>query len=603
MYYWEVGTDSVNYLLPFFRLAPVQVTSWGSAGTTGHPAIDYFISSRQLEPDNAAARYSERLVLLDSLLMCAARPAPPAAPPDRAKFGLPVAAHWYVCVQSPLKFHPDFDEALAQILRRDPAGLVVTIAGKNPAWTERLRTRRHQTMPDVAQRFITLPRLAHPDYLGLLALAEAVLDTFYFGGGATTYDALAVGAPLVTLPGQAMVSRVGLACYRQMGIMETVADTPAAYVEIALRLGADPAWRNVLKARILAANVGLYDDEKVVQQMSQFFKQAVQLSPPAAAPLQPISLNLEFTGQTPPPAWPSVSVCMIVKNEADTLADCLTALGDFATEVIVVDTGSTDRTVEIAQSLGARVEYFPWIDDFAAARNESLKYAAADWVFWLDADDRISADNLVRLKQALASNQADVYVCNVTGDTAEGEDAQTTAHHFRLFRNGLGLKFVYPLHEDLAFYLASRPVTVAYTNVVIKHIGYSISPEHFQAKARRNLQIIRRALAREPQSIRWQHHLGLTQNNLGQYEEALAAFQAVLAQPGPGLAESMRYDAFNNMAAIYVKLNQPEAAKAVLQQALADFPGGGICIFLPASFILIWMSQRRRLICWKRPAL
>ena len=289
-----------------------------------------------------------------------------------------------------------------------------------------------------------------------------------------------------------------------------------------------------------------------------------------AQPAAPAILN--FDGIIPPPAWPAVSLCMIVKNEEATLADCLQAVGNFPAEIIVVDTGSTDRTVEIARRFGAQVEHFTWIDDFAAARNESLKYAMGEWIFWLDADDRLSPENLTRLKQAVASGLADVYTCRVTGDAAENEQVQTTAHHFRLFRNQVGLKFVYPLHEDLALAQANRPVTVAHTTIEIRHIGYNISPELFRAKTERNLQIIRRCVQADPANMRWQHHLGLSLTIVGRHAEAAQALEKVVARQGQGVNEADLYYTYINLAASYVKLGQPHRAEPVLQQALARFP-------------------------------
>src|SRR3712207_5969033 len=84
-----------------------------------------------------------------------------------------------------------------------------------------------------------------------------------------------------------------------------------------------------------------------------------------------------------------VSLCMIVKDEEHNLPDCLGPVAGLFDELVVVDTGSSDRTKEVAAALGARVFDFPWCDSFAAARNESLRHATGDWVFWLDADDRI----------------------------------------------------------------------------------------------------------------------------------------------------------------------------------------------------------------------
>ena len=90
---------------------------------------------------------------------------------------------------------------------------------------------------------------------------------------------------------------------------------------------------------------------------------------------------------------PKLSLCMIVRDAAHTLRPCLMSIRDWVDEMIVVDTGSIDRTPEIAQELGAKVSHFPWIDDFSAARNESLRLASGEWLFWMDADDTIDADN------------------------------------------------------------------------------------------------------------------------------------------------------------------------------------------------------------------
>src|SRR5207237_2451906 len=98
-----------------------------------------------------------------------------------------------------------------------------------------------------------------------------------------------------------------------------------------------------------------------------------------------------------------VSLCMIVKNEEHNLADCLASVADLVDEVIIIDTGSTDRTKDIAAGFGARVFDFPWVDSFAAARNESLRHATGDWVFWMDGDDRLDPANRTKLQALFAS--------------------------------------------------------------------------------------------------------------------------------------------------------------------------------------------------------
>ena len=96
---------------------------------------------------------------------------------------------------------------------------------------------------------------------------------------------------------------------------------------------------------------------------------------------------------------PKVSLCMIVKNEEKNLPDCLASIRDAVDEIVIIDTGSTDGTRQIAASFGARVFDLPWSDSFADARNASIEHARGEWIFWMDADDRIDAGNLEKLKK------------------------------------------------------------------------------------------------------------------------------------------------------------------------------------------------------------
>src|SRR5262249_38226503 len=95
---------------------------------------------------------------------------------------------------------------------------------------------------------------------------------------------------------------------------------------------------------------------------------------------------------------PRVSLTMIVRNEEYHLPDCLASVRDLVDEAVVVDTGSTDRTREVAKSFGAILGEFPWVDDFAAARNAALDHATGDYAFWMDADDRLDEDNRHKLR-------------------------------------------------------------------------------------------------------------------------------------------------------------------------------------------------------------
>ena len=260
--YPDIGMYPLTYFLAFSRLAPVQCVTWGHPVTTGIPAMDYFLSARELEPEDADAHYSEQLIRLVHLPTYYYRPALTGAARDRADFGLPEDAHLYLCPQSLFKFHPDFDLALAALLRRDPHGVLALISGAQPQWTHLLHERFWRQIPDVADRILYLPQVGLADYLQLLTLADVVIDPPYFGGGNTSYETLALGIPIVTWPGPFMRGRVTSACYRLMGMDELIAGDAGAYVELACRVANDRAWRAALQAKILERSSVLFEDTR-----------------------------------------------------------------------------------------------------------------------------------------------------------------------------------------------------------------------------------------------------------------------------------------------------------------------------------------------------
>jgi len=273
LYHWQVGSDPFNYFLPFMRPAPVQVTSWGTHVTSGVPALDYYLSSVLIEPPGSEARYTEALLRLATLPTYQDPVPRPDPPPRRSEFGLPEGARLYACLQRLQKVHPDFDPLLAGILRRDPRGLILLLADRHGQAAARLAARFRAAMPDVAGRVAFLPRLSHAAYLRLLALADVALDPPHYGAGGTAYDILGLGVPLVTLPGARHVARYALGCYRKLGVMDPVADSPARYVELALRLGADRAYRDEVSARIAAAVPVLFEDAEAVREHERAFEQ------------------------------------------------------------------------------------------------------------------------------------------------------------------------------------------------------------------------------------------------------------------------------------------------------------------------------------------
>ncbi|HKD35221.1 MAG TPA: tetratricopeptide repeat protein [Pirellulales bacterium] len=260
-YFWEVGTDSLSYFLPFFRLARVQCTSWGWPVTSGIAAMDCFLSSELLEPPDSDAHYNEQLMRLANIPNYYSRPTSPVPGANRERFGLSADQHIYVCAQNPAKIQPDFDVLAGEILRRDPSGVLVIIEARWPAVTAAIRERFARQFPDCANRLKLVGRMVQTDYLTLLATADVVLDTIHYSGGANSvYDALSVGAPVVTLPGRFHRGRYTLAAYRTMGIASCIAKSAEDYIQLAVALANDAGGRRAVVNEIAATRGALFDN-------------------------------------------------------------------------------------------------------------------------------------------------------------------------------------------------------------------------------------------------------------------------------------------------------------------------------------------------------
>jgi predicted O-linked N-acetylglucosamine transferase (SPINDLY family) len=275
LYFWEVGTDSTNYFLAFSRLAPVQCTGWGWPISSAAPEIDFHLTSEALAPAAADAYFRERLVRLPGLPAFAPRlrAQPSASPPE--SFGLPAGATLYLCPQNLRKVHPDFDEILGGILRSDPQGIAAFVHDRSPLFGAALQRRWRRTLPDVLERLVLLPRRRPDDYIRLVASARVILDTPHFGGSNTAYDHVAAGVPAVTMPGDTPASRYTAALYAAMQIDGGIADSPSAYVALALRLANDDAARAELVAAIRAAAPAVFETPVAVDQLADCFAAAI----------------------------------------------------------------------------------------------------------------------------------------------------------------------------------------------------------------------------------------------------------------------------------------------------------------------------------------
>lgn len=271
LYYWEIGSDSTNYFLPHLRLAPVQCTSWGTPDTTGIATVDYYLTWGGWECEGYRERYSERAVALERPPVCYLRPEFDSASfMARSGFGLDPERPFYLCPQNPLKIHPDFDDLLARLLEREPRAQLAVIAGSDERWSDLLQQRWRKTMGPRAESIRIFPRQSYQGYFNLVSLADAVLDTLHFSGGNTSFEILATGTPIVTLPGKPARSRFTHGCYQLMGVDDCIARDEVDYLDIVSRLGNGPGFRSAVRKKIAANRDALFEDVAAVKGFQEF---------------------------------------------------------------------------------------------------------------------------------------------------------------------------------------------------------------------------------------------------------------------------------------------------------------------------------------------
>ncbi|MDF3074623.1 MAG: repeat-containing protein, partial [Alphaproteobacteria bacterium] len=268
--YPELGLNRFIWCLGFARLAPLQITAWGHAATSGLPEIDLFLGSSELDPPGAEAFYSEDLARLDPPPVCYQPHLTEAARSDTAVLGLLPEAHVYLCVQALSKLRPDFDLVLARILAADPKGVLVLVGRPSMQSLRIIKRRLAASIRDVERRVRLVEWLSDADFVALLQRADAILDTHHFAGGHTSYDMIALGFPFVTLPGSYSKGRVGTMLYRMIGITDLIARDEDHYVELAVRLAGDRAWRDQLGARMKRAAAQFQDWQPGLKTLAEF---------------------------------------------------------------------------------------------------------------------------------------------------------------------------------------------------------------------------------------------------------------------------------------------------------------------------------------------
>ena len=287
-----------------------------------------------------------------------------------------------------------------------------------------------------------------------------------------------------------------------------------------------------------------------------------------------------------------ISACIIARDEEPFIGACLASLREAVDEVVVVDTGSRDRTVEIARAAGARVIQRPWPADFSLARNWSLDEATGDWALVIDADERLLPGAAPVVRELAARGTADGYLVNIH-HFLEDEENHLVSQRVGLFRRDPRFRFVGRIHEQLPAALWESGATLSPSRIHLVHDGYEAWVRQAKRKHERNLALIHEELARAPEDARWHYYLGQEYQALGRVEEAARAFQRALDLAGSG--SRLTIPAVLRLLLAYARMGRWDELVAVAEKYRSGYPACTDIAFIEARVLLALGNPRRAL--------
>ncbi|MBW2109295.1 MAG: glycosyltransferase [Deltaproteobacteria bacterium] len=271
----------------------------------------------------------------------------------------------------------------------------------------------------------------------------------------------------------------------------------------------------------------------------------------------------------------TLSLCMIVKDEQAWLGRCLQSVKGCVDEIVVVDTGSTDRTVEIAKGFGARVYFHPWEGDFAKHQNQAIDHATGDWILRMDADEVLAADSCKKIREAIEDDKADAFFINYLSFFNNGASCLRESK-IRIFRNLDEIRYQGAVHEQLTGYRHPRTL-----NVDTYHYGYDLNGKEKERKLRRTTALIKKEIDKDPKN--YFQHLCLAQCYAvnDQYPESIE--QAFI---GLRLMNEFNVEGHEKLWALYMvssgflKIGDLQEAEKHAKEAVAISPDHLDCLFV-----------------------
>ncbi|MFI3177752.1 MAG: glycosyltransferase [Eubacteriales bacterium] len=229
-----------------------------------------------------------------------------------------------------------------------------------------------------------------------------------------------------------------------------------------------------------------------------------------------------------------ISVCIIAKNEEEKIGTCLDSLKPYNFEIIVLDTGSTDSTKEIALKYTSHVYDFTWVDDFSAARNASIEKASHDWILIVDCDECIESCDTSALEAHMANHkdQMGSITCKSEAEDPNGGVTYSYGELPRFFHKG-DFKYDGIIHEQVVPYSKDASFESTLLPITLLHTGYHLSDEEHARKSARNIALLEQAVLKQPNSSYYHFQLGLDLSKMNEYARAKECFQTALSLDPP----------------------------------------------------------------------
>jgi len=272
----------------------------------------------------------------------------------------------------------------------------------------------------------------------------------------------------------------------------------------------------------------------------------------------------------------TISLCMIVKNEEDLIDQCLTSVNDVVDEMIIVDTGSTDRTIDICKKYNPSIYSYQWQGNFSEARNFGITKASSDWILILDADEKLESNSNEVIRKTIEHTKASILLLPVINYYGEGfpvkEDQAYLYYQPRLFKNHVGIQYSNSIHENPQLHgNDTQELITEQIETPIHHYGYIDEIINKKEKSKRNIDILLKEYKKNKHSPWIEYHLANEFYRQSKFEiafdyvnESIFGFLLQGIKP-PAILYRLKYD-------ILVQTNSIDGAYPAIDKAIDLYP-------------------------------